>query len=207
MSNTTGTPTLARSIVRGTVGFTILSLGGFAVWAFWGRWFYRNVGEAGLYAVSAIVFLGFSAPLLHRLLTGPRSFWRFYKIFIPAFLSYAVVWSVCWFAWKFGLGEWLGSFFGCLAFAAVVAAFLKNWRAFPPAFTALFVLHTAGYFAGDWAYKFLSAAETRSMLSVSKSVAGTLAKFGWGLFYGLGFGAGIGAAFHWMQEHASRQGR
>ena len=120
MSNTRVTPTSltgGRAIVRGTMGFTMVSVAGFAVWALAGKWFYAHVGEAGLYAVSFVVFLGLSGLLLHPLVNGPRPLLRFYKIFVPAFLAYALVWCGFWFALHYGAGEWLGSFFGCAAFA------------------------------------------------------------------------------------------
>jgi hypothetical protein len=194
--------TLGRAIARGTVGFTIVSLAGFAVWAFAGSWFYRNVGEAGLYAVSAVVFVALAGLLLHPLVVGPRPVARFYKIFIPAFLAYSVAWSVCWFAWRFGLGEWLGSLAGSAAFAAVLAVGFKNWRPFLLTTLVLFALHSAGYFAGDWFYKF-AGAHAREALGVSKATVGLITKLGWGFFYGLGFGAGIGFAFFALQRRTA----
>ena len=74
-------PTPGESVVRGMIGFTLVSLGGFAPWVLAGRWFYRNVGELGLYVVCAIVFIGLSGILLHRLIIGPGSLRRFYQIF------------------------------------------------------------------------------------------------------------------------------
>jgi len=44
--------------LRGAWSFALVSLAGFSIWAFAGRWFYRNVGEAGLYVAIAAVFLG-----------------------------------------------------------------------------------------------------------------------------------------------------
>jgi hypothetical protein len=36
----TGAPPLHHALLRGGIGFTFVSLGGFAVWAFGGDWFY-----------------------------------------------------------------------------------------------------------------------------------------------------------------------
>jgi len=106
------------------------------------------------------------------------------KVFVPAFVAYAAVWCGAWFALRFGWGEWLGSFGGCFAFALVAGAVLGNLRPLPRVTLALFVGHSAGYFlAGPLHYH--SGPEHR--------VLGIL---GWGLLYGLGFGAGIGYAFH-----------
>ena len=66
-------PSLETSLWRGITGFTIVSVAGFAPWALAGRWFNRTVGEAGMYAACAIVFIGLSGLCLHRLIIGPGS--------------------------------------------------------------------------------------------------------------------------------------
>src|SRR5687768_3997476 len=74
-------PSLGESVTRGIIGFTVVSIAGFAPWAVFGRWLYRQIGEAGMYAVCAVVFIGLSSPLLHRLIIGAGSLSRFYKVF------------------------------------------------------------------------------------------------------------------------------
>jgi hypothetical protein len=194
--------TLSRALLTGGIGFTIVSAGGFGVWAFAGKWFSSHGGEAGLYAACTVVFLGLSGLLLHSLIEGERQVIRFYKIFVPAFLLYAVAWCACWFALRFGKGEWLGSFFGCAVFALVLAKAFNNWRALPLAILVLFVLHSAGYFGGDWAYKHLKPGAIPVLDSLSKQTIGTLAKLSWGVCYGAGFGLGIGYAFFASQKRA-----
>jgi hypothetical protein len=188
----------AAAILRGMISFTIVSLAGFSVWAFAGVWFYKNVGEAGLYAACAIVFVGLAGLLMHPLLRGSNRLPRFYAAFVPAFLVYAVVWSVCWFALKFGAGEWLGSFLGCAAFAFVLGKMLKSTRGFWKVMIALFLAHSSGYFLGGIAYGSMRTSP-EFLRGFSRSQLGLLAKMLWGLFYGLGFGAGIGYAFHQFQ--------
>src|SRR5215470_303374 len=83
---------LGTSVRRGIVGFTILSIAGFAPWAVGGRWLYRGIGEGGLYAVCALVFISLSSPLLHRLILGPGSLVRFYKLFGLTFAAYSILW-------------------------------------------------------------------------------------------------------------------
>jgi hypothetical protein len=97
-----------RAMLRGSVGFAIVSIAAFSVWAFAGRWLGQNFGEAGLYIGCLIVFLGVSGLLLRSLVQGANSLGRFYKIFIPAFLAYAMVWCAAWFELHFGAGEWVG---------------------------------------------------------------------------------------------------
>src|SRR3954451_21357803 len=61
-------PSLGASLIRGIVGFTLVSVAGFAPWALAGRWFHRAIGEAGLYILCAVVFIGLGGLLLHRLI-------------------------------------------------------------------------------------------------------------------------------------------
>jgi hypothetical protein len=190
--------TCAASIIRGAISFTIVSLGGFAVWAFGGGWLGRNFGEGGLYAACAIVFVGLAGLLMHSLLEGTNRIARFYMIFVPAFLAYAVVWSACWFLLKFGAGEWLGSLLGCAAFAAVAGKMLKSRGGFAKVIMVLFLTHSAGYFFGGVAYGALRH-PPEFLRGLSRAQIGLFAKMLWGFFYGLGFGAGIGYAFHRFQ--------
>ena len=50
-------PSLGAAIVRGMIGFTLVSVAGFSPWALFDRWFHR-FGEIGLYLACAIVFIG-----------------------------------------------------------------------------------------------------------------------------------------------------
>src|SRR5436190_4086936 len=89
-------PTLGSSVLRGTLGFTIVSVAGFAPWALGAGWFQKGIGEAGLYAVCAAVFIGLSGLLLHGLILGPGSLPRFYKLFGIAFAAYSAAWIAGW---------------------------------------------------------------------------------------------------------------
>src|SRR5262249_40875904 len=85
-------PSLATSLRRGVMDFTLVSVIGFAPWILAGEWFNRVLGEAGLSAVCAAVFIGASGLLLHRLLIGSGSLSRFYKLFAVVFTGYALAW-------------------------------------------------------------------------------------------------------------------
>lgn len=194
-------PSLARSLTIGTLGFTGVSLAGFSVWAFAGRWFYATVGEAGLYAVTALVFVGLAGLLLHPLLGGSHRFKRFYGLFVPAFLLYSGVWSGAWFALGSGLGEWLGSLAGSAVFAGWICWRLGRLDAARWAIPLFFVAHSAGYFLGGVVMYGLLNRENADLLpQLTRGQLGTIAKLSWGLLYGLGFGAGLGAVFHWAQR-------
>ncbi|MDB6038850.1 MAG: hypothetical protein JWM99_2691 [Verrucomicrobiales bacterium] len=185
-----------HSTVRGSWGFALVSLIGFGLWACAGSWFYKNVGEAGLYAATTAVFFAASGLFLHPLVHGSNSIRRFYKIFIPAFFAYAAIWCAAWFALRFGPGEWLGSFLGSFAFIALTGFGFGNYRGFLKAGLVMFVTHSTGYFLGGMLMHWLAGPEGRALLEgFSKSQISILAKLSWGLLYGLGFGAGIGFAF------------
>ena len=164
---------ISREVVRGALGFGAVSVAAFSVWAFGGR---KIGNEILMYALIAAVFLGLSGLLLHPLAGSVR---RFYLTFVPAFLAYAVVWSLVWFAGRNRLSEWAASAAGCAVFAAVF-----SWRRpsrIPGLAVVLFLTHSVGYFlGGDVCYAW------------NHSVPSMLA---WGLFYGLGFGAGLGHAY------------
>src|SRR6267154_908875 len=50
-------PTLGGSVLRGILGFTVVSVAGFAPWALGGAWFHRTIGEGGMYAVCAAAWI------------------------------------------------------------------------------------------------------------------------------------------------------
>jgi len=199
-------PTLSESMLRGMIGFTLVSLGGFAPWVFAGRWFYRNVGEAGLYAVCALVFIGLSGLLLHPLILGPGSLVRFYKIFSLAFAAYAVSWTVGFIAVRGVTGSIAGLLAGTAAMGVLLARGFAARGAALKIIAALFVANAAGYFVGEWAHNAVLALKEGNALGLvlERSTRATLSKATWGLFYGLGFGAGIGFAFHACQAKARR---
>lgn len=178
--------TMGRSVAIGTTGFALASFAAYSVWAFAGRPLYRSIGEAGLYAVCAIVFI-FLGSILLRPLTRIR-LGRFSAIFTTAFLAYAIAWCAAWFGAKGRAGEWLGSLAGSIAFCVVLAAWFKSWRAFLISSLVLFVAHSIGYFAGSWSY------------SALRNEHAAIAKLAWGFFHGLGMGAGLGFAFYQMRR-------
>lgn len=184
-------PTLGESVLRGMVGFTLVSLAGFAPWVLAGRWFYRNTGEAGLYVACTVVFIGLSGLLLHRLIIGPGSLIRFYKLFSLAFAAYAVAWTIGWMMLRGTNGSIVGSLAGMVVMGGILALGFATRSGIVKVISVLFITNLAGYFIGGWAHDLVSR---HAMLS----------KAAWGLFYGLGFGAGIGWAFYVCQTEARR---
>lgn len=173
---------LLHRALLGAVGFALPSLLVFGSWAVAGRQFYRSMGgEAGAYAAWALLFLITAPLLLSRLLAAPGKRWRFTRVFAAGFLAYAAAWCAGYMILRGPAGEWLGSIAGSLAYTAVlqvsadrrsVAGFLTQWGVFT-------LLHSLGYFSGSWIFEALHHS--------------TASKILWGVTYGLGTGAAIGA--------------
>ena len=187
---------MSRAMLVGALGFALVSVIAFSVWAFGGAWFHFPGGELAMYAVIAVLFLGLTGVVLLRLVRGERPMARFYGAFLPAFCAYAIVWCLAWFLIKGRASEWIGSFAGSIVFAAIVHARFKSFGSFAITGLIVFIAHSLGYFlGGEWMYGTLR----HGLAGMAKLQVALAAKLGWGLFYGLGFGAGIGAAFHRAQ--------
>lgn len=182
-------PSLAGSVVRGIVGFTLVSIAGFTPWPILDRWF-PWMGEMGLYVTSTAVFIGLSSPLLRRLIIGPGSLPRFYKLFTLAFTAYVIAWAAFWIWLRSGAGEIAGLLGGTAVMGAILAFAFDARRAIVKIITCLFVLNAAGYLAGGW---------FEGNLMVHHRLVAILL---WGICYGIGFGAGLGLALHFCQARA-----
>jgi hypothetical protein len=193
-------PSLWRSVLRGVIGFTIVSVAGFAPWAVFGGQLHRAVGEAGMYAACAVVFIVLSGILLHPLIIGPGSLWRFYVVFGLAFTLYSAAWTVAWMKLHGGnahTASLVGLFAGTALMGVVLTIAFEALSALPVVVLSLFVLNTAGYYAGDYAHAYLRSLEELKLFGVEfdKSGRNTLAMLSWGACYGAGMGAGLGIAF------------
>lgn len=194
-------PGLAGFLVRGIVGFTVLSIAGFAPWAITGRWFYRHLGEGILYAICAAVFIGLSGPLLHRLILGPGSLPRIYKLFGLSFAAYSVLWIVGWMSLRGHPGSLTGLLAGTAAMGWMLACAFDARAAVFKIIAALFVLNSIGYFVGGWVEGAMMGIKPLTLFGnvVARPTQAIFAKLLWGVCYGIGFGSGLGLAFHWCQ--------
>jgi hypothetical protein len=182
-------PTLASSTLRGIVGFTVVSVAGFLPWPVMDHWF-RHPSEMQLYLACTAVFIGLSGPCLHRLIIGPGSLSRFYKLFSLAFIAYAALWVCFWMTLRGSAGSFSGLLGGTIAMGTILAIAFDAPRALPRIILALFALNTLGFYAGG---------KIEGKLAIDHRLAAMLL---WGACYGIGFGAGLGAAFHLCQERA-----
>ena len=193
---------LGESLHLGAAGFFLVSLAGFAPWLFAGRWLSHQLGEIGLYAVCAAVFISLAGMVLHQLIIGPGAMRRFYIVFAVAFLCYALCWCVCWFLLGGKAGEWFGSLVGSFAMASVFTKAFNSPKTLPQVHAALFTAHSTGYFLGDFLYDFNKTSNAVSLFGGLLQEHGRLAVGGflWATAYGFGFGAGLGFALYFCQD-------
>ena len=122
-----------------------------------------------------------------------RRSWRlpkFYLLWAVAFFAYAAAWMIAYFSLGRAAGEVVGSLFGSISMAFVLAAGFRSLRSIVKLSAVLFVSNFLGYFLGAALFDNLSA-PTGMLL--------------YGAVYGLFFGAGIGAALQLVQRTASHK--
>lgn len=183
-------PTLAQSLRRGILGFTALSVAGFSPWPILERWFHQ-AGETGLYLACTAVFVALSGLFLHRLILVPGSLRRFYQLFSVAFIAYAAAWVALWVWLRGDAGEFWALVGGAVAMGGILAlAFGARRVAAGGIIAGLFALNAVGYYAGRWCEGEFGFHHRYLAMGL------------WALCYGVGFGAGLGLAFHLAQREA-----
>lgn len=184
-TNNSSVPSLARSVVTGAIGFTVVSLLVFATVAFAERWMYRNLTVLGAYLVWTALFILLGGGALGSLVVGRWRLPKFYLLYGLAFLVYAVGWIAAYFTLRGTPGEWIGSLAGSILMALVFAAGFKRIQSTVKLALILFVANSLGYFLGS---------------ALNDAVRGPSGMLLWGVAYGLFLGAGIGAVLHYCQE-------
>ena len=187
--------TLTQSILQGAFRFALVSLVAYAIWAFGGK-----MSTLILYSSITLAFVLLSGLLLHPLIDGAGRLARFYAIFVPGFLLYAALWCLGWFGIRGPAGEVFGSAAGLAGLTFVMTRSFKAKGVFLPAFAVLFLFHSLGYTLGGLCYYATYGKNLLAPLLEGHTTAGRLL---WGLFYGLGFGAGLGYAFSRCQHPPS----
>jgi len=195
---------LPQSVVLGSMGFLLVSVAGFAPWALAGKVLHHAVGEVGLYAVCALVFIGLSGAVLNRLIIGPGSLWRFYALFGVAFTTYATGWIIGWMTLRGNIGSVVGLLLGTGAMGWLLVRAFDSPRELLKVVAALFILNAIGYFVGGWVEGSVAAIKGNTFLGLplTRHQRLTVAMLLWGACYGLGLGAGLGLAFYYCQSKA-----
>ncbi len=173
-----------------------MSIAGFAPWAIGGRWFYKHAGEAGLYAICALVFIGAAGLLMHRLIIGPGSLSRFYKLFSLAFAVYSVAWIAGWMTIRGHPGSVVGLLAGTVLMGLMLTRAFGAREQTLKVIAALFLLNSAGYFIGGWVETWAGSLKGTALSRFTQMI---IAKSLWGVCYGIGLGAGLGLAFYFCQ--------
>jgi len=197
-------PSMLASALRGALGLALVSVAGFAPWALAGRPLHQAVGEIGMYASCAVVFICLSAPILHRLIIGPGAMLRFCLLFGLGFGAYAVAWTIAWMSLRGYLGGLVGLFIGTFAMALIFVRAFDAQGVLVKVALELFLGNAVGYFGGGALEATIARANTMHLLDVSldRPSLRVLAMLMWGLCYGLGFGAGLGLVLYHCQAKA-----
>ena len=103
-----------------------------------------------------MVFVGLSGAVLHRLIIGPGSVWRFYTLFAIAFTAYAVGWIIGWMALRGNVGSLAGLLLGTAALGWVLVRAFDSRNDLLKVVAVLFVVNALGYFAGGWLEGYLA---------------------------------------------------
>lgn len=191
-------------VVRGALGFALVSIAGFAPWALAGRWLHQTVGEIGMYAACAVVFTSLSGPFLHRLIIGAGTLFRFYLLFGAGFGAYALAWTIAWMTLRGHVGGLIGLLSGTLAMAWIFVRAFGAAGLWAKVTLELFAGNAVGYFAGGWVEGKIARINAMHLLDagVDRPALRVVAMLMWGLCYGIGFGVGLGLAFYHCQTRA-----
>lgn len=176
-----------KNIISGAWRFGLLGVIAFAIWVA-----PIKLGTTALYSSIAAVFILGSGLLLYPLFKGENRVITCYKIFLPGFLIYSVLWCLGWFGVRGTEGEILGSAAGLAAFTFIIHRFyLKDSsKSFLVSWALFFLFHTLGYTLGGMFYYATNGKGVFAIFMEGHKAIGGLI---WGLFYGLGFGAGLAA--------------
>lgn len=201
-------PTVRQSLFIGGLGFGLVGLAAFAVWAVGGKSITQAVGEPGLYALCALVFIGLAGLVFGQLVIGPGGTRRIYALFTLAFTGYSAVWCVAWFGLRGTLtAEIVGAVLGAAAMAAVLAWGFGAGREMLRVVAVLVVLNALGYFLGEIWWRWLPGEGGTQVLGemLNRPQRRMLAMLGWGVLFGGFFGAGVGYAIHLCQAEVRRR--
>jgi len=180
---------LSRTVLKGGIGFCLVSLVVFATVAYGERWMYARLGELGAYVVWTLAFVLLGGLVLGSLVEGRWRLPKFYLLWGVAFFAYAAGWVCAYFTLRGATGEWVGSLVGSLLMTLVFALGFSAARLVPKLFFLLFIANSAGYFLGS---------------ALNNYIGGRPGMLLWGIIYGLFLGSGISALLHLLQADRTR---
>ena len=195
-------PTVRQSVFIGGVGFGLVGLAAFAVWAVGGKPLTNALGEGGLYTLIALTFIGLAGVVFGQLVIGPGGTPRIYALFTLAFTAYSVAWSAAWFGLRGTLAaEVVGAVVGAAAMAGLLVWGFGAGREFPRVAAALILLNALGYFLGEVWWRWLPGEGGAQLLGaiLNRPQRAMFAMLGWGVVFGGCFGAGMGYAIYRCQ--------
>ena len=175
---------LSRAVLRGGIGFCLVSLIVFATVAYGERWMYARLGVLGAYVVWTLAFILLGGFVLGLGVEGRWRLPKFYFLWGLAFFAYAAGWVCAYFTLRGPGGEWLGSLVGSLLMTTVFALGFSAARSIPVLSLLLFIANSAGYFLGS---------------ALNDYIGGRPGMLLWGLLYGLLLGSGISALLYLLQ--------
>lgn len=196
-------PTFRQSLFIGGVGFGLVGLAAFAVWAVGGKALGKAIGEPGLYAVCALVFVGLAGGVFGQLVIGPGGTRRIYGLFTLAFVAYSVLWSAAWFGLRGTLAaEVAGAVLGSAAMAALLVWGFGAGREMARVVAVLILFNALGYFLGEVWWRWLPSEGGAQLFGnlLNRPQRVMLSMLGWGVLFGAFFGAGVGYAIYQCQE-------
>lgn len=176
---------LSRAVLKGGIGFCLVSLVVFATVAYGEGWMYARLGRLGAYVAWTLAFILLGGFVLGSVVEGRWRLPKFYLLWGLAFFAYAAGWVCAYFVLRSRGGEWLGSLLGSLLMTTVFALGFRASRLIPKLWLLLFIANSAGYFLGS---------------ALNDSLGGRPGMLLWGLIYGLLLGAGISALLYLFQR-------
>ncbi len=196
-------PTFRQSLFIGGVGFALVGLAAFAVWALGEKPLQQILGTGGLYMACVVVFVGLAGIVFGQVVIGPGGTRRIYALFTMAFVAYAALWCGAWFGLHGTLAaEVVGSLLGSIAMAAVLTWGFGARREFLRVAAVLCVLNALGYFLGEVWWRWLPGDGGAQLLGglLNRPQRILLSQLGWGVLFGGFFGAGVGYAIYLCQH-------
>jgi hypothetical protein len=180
---------LSRAVLRGGIGFCLVSFVVFATVAYGERWMYARLSVLGAYVVWTLAFILLGGFVLGSVVEGRWRLPKFYLLWGLAFFAYAAGWVCAYFFLRSYPGEWLGSLVGSLLMTTVFALGFSAARSIPRLSALLFIANSAGYFLGS---------------AMNDYIGGRPGMLLWGIIYGLFLGSGISALLFLLQPERTQ---